>query len=223
MLPWTELRFNPVKPPPGVLPRRWVQVFNEILGHATALLSGSKNYLLIALLGRSPAGETVRACGASRRSGLRLSAPRSQAREDTEGAVLPRASARPLAETPPARSSSGRRFAPSNVLVRRLTRTSHDVGCRPRSARTGRPARARTGWHNELCGGACEKRARGHRGSTAPSGPRSLRSRGRWKTLRVFLRPNSERASAASDEQHSRLGRNEARCGAVRSRCLASS
>jgi len=70
MLPWTELRFNPVKPPPGVLPRRWVQVFNEILGHATALLSGSKNYLLIALLGRSPAGETVRACGASRRCWL---------------------------------------------------------------------------------------------------------------------------------------------------------
>jgi hypothetical protein len=35
-----------VKPPPGVPPRRWAQVFSEIFGHATALLSGSKNYLL---------------------------------------------------------------------------------------------------------------------------------------------------------------------------------
>jgi DNA-binding MarR family transcriptional regulator len=46
VLPWTELRFNPLKPPEGVLPRRWAQVFAEIFGHATALLSGSKNYLM---------------------------------------------------------------------------------------------------------------------------------------------------------------------------------
>jgi DNA-binding MarR family transcriptional regulator len=46
VLPWTELRFNPLKPPKGVSPRRWAQVFAEIFGHATALLSGSKNYLL---------------------------------------------------------------------------------------------------------------------------------------------------------------------------------
>ena len=46
VLPWSEFRFNPLKPPPGVPPRRWAQVFSEIFGHATALLSGSKNYLL---------------------------------------------------------------------------------------------------------------------------------------------------------------------------------
>ena len=46
VLPWREFRFNPLKPPPGVPPRRWAQVFSEIFGHATALLSGSKNYLL---------------------------------------------------------------------------------------------------------------------------------------------------------------------------------
>lgn len=46
VLPWTELRFNPLRPPQGVSPRRWAQVFSEIFGHATALLSGSKNHLL---------------------------------------------------------------------------------------------------------------------------------------------------------------------------------
>lgn len=46
VLPWTELEFNPLAPPPGVPPRRWAQVLSEIFGHATSLLSGSKNYLL---------------------------------------------------------------------------------------------------------------------------------------------------------------------------------
>jgi len=46
VLPWTELKFNPLKPPKGVPPRRWAQVFSEIFGHATSLLSGSKNYLV---------------------------------------------------------------------------------------------------------------------------------------------------------------------------------
>lgn len=46
VLPWPELKLNPLQPPPGVPPRRWAQVFTEIFGHATALLSGSKNYLL---------------------------------------------------------------------------------------------------------------------------------------------------------------------------------
>jgi len=46
VLPWTELKFNPLKPPEGVSPRRWAQVFAEIFGHSTALLSGSKNYLM---------------------------------------------------------------------------------------------------------------------------------------------------------------------------------
>jgi len=46
VLPWQEFRFNPLRPPDGVPPRRWAQVFSEIFGHSTALLSGSKNYLL---------------------------------------------------------------------------------------------------------------------------------------------------------------------------------
>jgi hypothetical protein len=46
VLPWTKFKFNPLAPPPGVRPRRWVQVFGEIFGHATSLLSGSKNYLM---------------------------------------------------------------------------------------------------------------------------------------------------------------------------------
>ena len=50
VLPWSELRFNPLKPPPGVPPRRWAQVFSEVFGHATALLSGSKNHLLKQLI-----------------------------------------------------------------------------------------------------------------------------------------------------------------------------
>lgn len=46
VLPWTQLKFNPLKPPKDVPPRRWAQVFSEVFGHATALLSGSKNYLM---------------------------------------------------------------------------------------------------------------------------------------------------------------------------------
>jgi len=46
VLPWTEFKFNPLRPPEGVAPRRWAQVFSEIVGHATSLLSGSKNYLM---------------------------------------------------------------------------------------------------------------------------------------------------------------------------------
>jgi len=46
VLPWAELKFNPLRPPVGVSPRRWAQVFSEIFGHATSLLSGSKNYLM---------------------------------------------------------------------------------------------------------------------------------------------------------------------------------
>jgi hypothetical protein len=46
VLPWIRLKFNPLVPPRGVPPRRWAQVFSEVFCHATALLSGSKNYLL---------------------------------------------------------------------------------------------------------------------------------------------------------------------------------
>ena len=50
VLPWTELKYNPLAPPPGVQLRRWAQVVSEIFGHATALLSGSKNHLLKSIL-----------------------------------------------------------------------------------------------------------------------------------------------------------------------------
>ncbi|USZ77576.1 MULTISPECIES: ATP-binding protein [Halorussus] len=50
VLPWTELKLNPLVPPPGVKPRRWAQVFSEIFGHATSLLSGSKNHLLKSII-----------------------------------------------------------------------------------------------------------------------------------------------------------------------------
>jgi len=50
VLPWSEFKFNPLRPPEGVSPRRWAQVFSEVFGHATALLSGSKNYLLKKLI-----------------------------------------------------------------------------------------------------------------------------------------------------------------------------
>jgi len=50
VLPWSELKFNPLKPPENVPPRRWAQVFAEIFGHATALLSASKNYVMKRLL-----------------------------------------------------------------------------------------------------------------------------------------------------------------------------
>lgn len=46
VLPWSELRLNPLRPPKEVGPRRWAQVFSEIFCHSTSLLSGSKNYLL---------------------------------------------------------------------------------------------------------------------------------------------------------------------------------
>jgi len=50
VIPWRQFKFNPLKPPAGTPPRRWAQVIAEIFGHATALLSGSKNYLLKQLL-----------------------------------------------------------------------------------------------------------------------------------------------------------------------------
>lgn len=46
VLPWNQLKFNPLKPPENVDPNKWAQIFTEIFGHSTALLSGSKNYIL---------------------------------------------------------------------------------------------------------------------------------------------------------------------------------
>jgi hypothetical protein len=51
VIPWSEFKLNPLQPPEGVQPRRWAHVLAEIFGHATALLSGSKNYLLTQLIG----------------------------------------------------------------------------------------------------------------------------------------------------------------------------
>ena len=50
VMPWSKFRYNPLEPPEGVPPRRWAQVFSDILGHTTALLSGSKNYLMAKLI-----------------------------------------------------------------------------------------------------------------------------------------------------------------------------
>jgi hypothetical protein len=50
VLPWGRLCLNPLRPPRGVSPRRWAQVFSEVFGHSTALLSGSKNYMLKSVL-----------------------------------------------------------------------------------------------------------------------------------------------------------------------------
>jgi len=50
VLPWSRLKFNPLRPPKDVPPRRWAQVFAEIFGHSTALLSGSKNFLMKSII-----------------------------------------------------------------------------------------------------------------------------------------------------------------------------
>lgn len=50
VLPWTQLRVNPLQPPPGVAPRRWAQTIQELFGDAYDLLSGSQHYLLTHLL-----------------------------------------------------------------------------------------------------------------------------------------------------------------------------
>ncbi len=49
VIPWEYLRFNPLKPPEGVSPIRWLQDLAEVFSHSNALLSGSKNYFMIQL------------------------------------------------------------------------------------------------------------------------------------------------------------------------------
>jgi hypothetical protein len=49
VIPWEYLRFNPLKPPEGVAPIRWLQDFTEVFGHANALLSGSKDFVMMQL------------------------------------------------------------------------------------------------------------------------------------------------------------------------------
>lgn len=50
VLPWEELRVNPLQPPPGVSRQRWAQHVTAILGDAYDLLSGSQHYLTPHLL-----------------------------------------------------------------------------------------------------------------------------------------------------------------------------
>lgn len=49
VIPWEYLRFNPLKPPDGVSPIRWLQDLAEVFSHSNALLSGSKNFFMIHL------------------------------------------------------------------------------------------------------------------------------------------------------------------------------
>lgn len=49
VIPWEYLRLNVLKPPEGVAPIRWLQDFTEVFGHAHALLSGSKNFVMMQL------------------------------------------------------------------------------------------------------------------------------------------------------------------------------
>lgn len=50
VIPWEELRVNPLRPPPGVSVQRWSQHLVAVFGDAYDLLSGSQHYLLPHLL-----------------------------------------------------------------------------------------------------------------------------------------------------------------------------
>jgi len=45
VIPWENLKFNPLRPPEGVAPERWMQIFCDVYCHSNALLHGSKNFL----------------------------------------------------------------------------------------------------------------------------------------------------------------------------------
>lgn len=40
-----EIKFNPLKPPPGVEPRKWLQIFGDAFCHSFGLLEGSGDFL----------------------------------------------------------------------------------------------------------------------------------------------------------------------------------
>jgi hypothetical protein len=46
IIPWKQFRFNALRPPDGVGPDVWLQVFSDVYSHSMALLLGSKSYLL---------------------------------------------------------------------------------------------------------------------------------------------------------------------------------
>jgi hypothetical protein len=46
VLPWEKFRFNPLKPPAGVKPLRWLQVFADVFADSQFLLSGAEDFLI---------------------------------------------------------------------------------------------------------------------------------------------------------------------------------
>lgn len=50
VVPWHQLRVNPLQPPPGVSMQRWAQVVAEVFGHSHGLLSASKNHFMSAVM-----------------------------------------------------------------------------------------------------------------------------------------------------------------------------
>jgi DNA helicase HerA-like ATPase len=49
VLPWKKLKLNPLKPPPGVAPDRWNNIFSIIFSQSFNLLTGSEGFLTTAV------------------------------------------------------------------------------------------------------------------------------------------------------------------------------
>lgn len=49
VLPWKKLKLNPLKPPPGVKPDRWNNIFSIIFSQSFNLLTGSEGFLTTAV------------------------------------------------------------------------------------------------------------------------------------------------------------------------------
>jgi DNA helicase HerA-like ATPase len=49
VLPWKKLKLNPLKPPPGVTPERWNNIFSIIFSQSFNLLTGSEGFLTTAV------------------------------------------------------------------------------------------------------------------------------------------------------------------------------
>lgn len=43
---WTDLKFNPLEPPPGVTASKWGEVISDVYAHSTDLLLGSESYFM---------------------------------------------------------------------------------------------------------------------------------------------------------------------------------
>lgn len=46
VIPWEDLKFNPLRPPPGVAPIRWMQVFANCFSDSQGFLTASKYFLM---------------------------------------------------------------------------------------------------------------------------------------------------------------------------------